>query len=64
MVKYASPTLSLHTFFLSALHNIWSSVGLPKTVAFIGEGYKYCHAALGFTGVEGNGVKLKNILVA
>lgn len=43
---------------------MWSPVGPPKTVVFIGTGHKYCPAALCFTGVEGNCVKLKNILVA
>lgn len=39
-------------------------MGLPETVVFIGTGHKYCPAALCFTGVEGNCVKLKNILIA
>lgn len=39
-------------------------VGLCKTVTFLGTGHKYCPAVLSFTEVEGNCVKLKNILVA
>lgn len=39
-------------------------VGLCKTVAFTGTGHKYCPAVLSFPEVEGNCVKLKNILVA
>lgn len=55
----------LHPFiFFISTANVWFPVGLPETVVFTGTSHKYCPAALCFTGVEGNCVKLKNILVA